>query len=79
MKNVRVMLVGIGIASFVMLLYNLVVFSVKSEFDGWVLLMSDKPPYIRIMGSSLSDNSMVFVSFFSALEQTLKVWEEYRK
>jgi len=80
-QKIRVILLGISIASFVMFAFNLIVFSRRSQFGGWVIVTYEGPPYIGIMGVPFPTIiwSLFLGSFFTALERILKVWEEHKK
>ena len=78
--KVRVILVGIGLASFATFLLTLVMYAKKGMEDSWVIVAYKGPPYIAIMGIPYTTIiwSLFLGSFFTILERILTVLEEYR-
>ena len=76
----RVILVGIGLASFATFLLTLVIYAKKGMEDSWVIVTYKGPPYIAIMGIPYTTIiwSLFLGSFFTILERILTVLEEYR-
>jgi len=78
--KVRVMLVGIGLASFITFLYTLTVYTEVTQ-EGWGLFsFHEGPPYFSIIGVPYTTIlwSLFLGSFFTTLERVLKVIEDYR-
>ena len=62
--KVRVMLVGIGLASFITFLYTLIVYTEVTQ-EGWGLFsFHEGPPYFSIIGGSIYKNIMVAILRF---------------
>jgi hypothetical protein len=78
--NIRIMLVGIGFASFVRLLFTFIICT-KVTQEGWGLfIFYQGPPYFSIIGVPYTTIlwSLFLGSFFTTLERVLKVIEDYR-
>ena len=78
--KVRIILIGIGMASFMRLLYTLIVDTMVTE-TGWGLFaFHEGPPYFSIIGVPYTTIlwSLFLGSFFTTLERILKVIEDYK-
>jgi hypothetical protein len=78
--SLRIMLVGIGFASFIRLL-SILMFCTAVSSQGWgVFAFHQGPPYFSILGVPYTTIlwSLLLGSLFTTLERVLKVVEDYR-
>lgn len=78
--KVRVMFMGIGLASFVTFFLTLILYTTKGPENSWVIITYKGPPYIAIMGVPYTTIiwTLFLGSFFTLLERILTFLENIK-